>query len=61
VAAALVGLTSARRLILWANAQPETTRNMVLIYAVNSLQHHWWDEVTVLIWGELVRMVTENG
>lgn len=37
--------------ILWTNADPLTSHNMVMMYAVNSLTHQWWDEVTVIIWG----------
>lgn len=37
--------------ILWTNADPLTSHNMVMMYAVNSLTHQWWDQVTVIIWG----------
>lgn len=46
--------------ILWTNADPVTSHNMVMMYAINSLLHEWWDEVTVIIWGATVKYVAED-
>ena len=34
--------------ILWTNADPVVFDKMVLMYAVNSLTHGWWEKVTVV-------------
>ena len=46
--------------ILWTNADIETSRNMVMMYARNSMLNGWWDEVTVIIWGGTAKLVAEN-
>ncbi len=46
--------------ILWTNADALTAEKMVMMYATNSMIHHWWDEVTVIIWGATAKLVSEN-
>jgi len=46
--------------ILWTNADINTSLNMVLMYAKNSLTHAWWETVTVIIWGAPAKLVAEN-
>lgn len=31
-----------------------------MMYATNSMLNHWWDEVTVIIWGATAKLVAEN-
>ena len=38
--------------ILWTNADLTVFDEMVLMYAVNSLVHGWWEKVTVILWGD---------
>ena len=46
--------------ILWTNADIITTEKMVMMYALNSMLHHWWSEVTVIIWGATAKLAGEN-
>ena len=46
--------------ILWTTGEINSAINMVLMYATNCKLHNWWDEVTVLIWGESVSLVAQN-
>jgi hypothetical protein len=46
--------------ILWTNADPLTAEKMVFMYAVNSLIHGWWKEVTLIVWGAPAKLVSEN-
>ncbi len=46
--------------ILWTNADINTSLHMVMMYATNSMLRHWWDEVTVIIWGGTAPLVAEN-
>jgi len=46
--------------ILWTNADLLTSEKMVMMYATNSMLRHWWDEVTVIIWGATAQLVAEN-
>ena len=46
--------------ILWANGDPVTSKNMVMMYACNSMLNHWWDKVTVIIWGAPQKLIFED-
>lgn len=46
--------------ILWTNADVLTAQLMVMMYARNSMLHHWWDGVTVIIWGATAKLAAEN-
>ena len=46
--------------VLWTNADPITSEKMVLMYAINSLTHRWWESVTLIIWGATAKLVCEN-
>jgi hypothetical protein len=46
--------------ILWTNADIITSDKMVMMYAINSMTHGWWKEVTVIIWGATARLAAEN-
>lgn len=46
--------------ILWTNADILTSDKMVMMYATNSVLSHWWNEVTVIIWGATAKLVAEN-
>jgi hypothetical protein len=46
--------------ILWTNADIITSDKMVMMYAINSMTHNWWNEVTVIIWGATAKLVAEN-
>lgn len=46
--------------ILWTNADVITAEKMVLMYALNSITQHWWEAVTVIIWGAPAKLVAEN-
>ncbi|HKM20474.1 MAG TPA: DsrE family protein [Lachnospiraceae bacterium] len=46
--------------ILWTNADPITSENMVMMYATNSIKNDWWDKVTVIIWGAPQKLLIEN-
>ena len=46
--------------ILWTNADPVVFDKMVMMYAVNSLTHGWWKQVTVIIWGATAGLAAAN-
>lgn len=46
--------------ILWTNADPLTSHNMVMMYATNAITHQWWEAVTVIIWGATAKYVAED-
>jgi hypothetical protein len=46
--------------ILWANDNLLTSKEMVLMYAKNSLIFNFWEEVTVIIWGATAKLAVEN-
>ena len=46
--------------IIWTNADPVTSANMVMMYAKNSLLNNWWDKVTVVLWGAPQKLIFED-
>lgn len=46
--------------ILWTNADVLTSEKMVMMYATNSMMNHWWDDVTIIIWGATAKLAAEN-
>lgn len=46
--------------ILWTNADVFTSDKMVMMYATNSMLNHWWDDITVIIWGATADLVAKN-
>jgi len=46
--------------ILWTNADPLTAQFMVMMYATNAMLRHWWEEVTVIIWGATAKVMADN-
>lgn len=46
--------------ILWTTDNKDTFFNMINMYAINSLKHNWWDEVTVIIWGASARLASND-
>lgn len=46
--------------ILWTSGDAITARKMVLMYALNSKIHGWWDEVTLVIWGASATLVAND-
>lgn len=46
--------------ILWTSDNPITAEKMVFMYAVNSLMHGWWEEVTLIIWGSAAKLAGED-
>lgn len=49
-----------RLYILWTNADLLTSDKMVMMYSTNSMLNHWWDSVTVIIWGATAKLAAEN-
>ncbi|MDW7657926.1 MAG: DsrE family protein, partial [Bacillota bacterium] len=55
-----VGFMSRKLHILWTSNDVNTAHFMVFMYAINALTKHWWDEVTVIVWGASAKLVAEN-
>ncbi|QUI24341.1 DsrE family protein [Vallitalea pronyensis] len=46
--------------ILWTNADVLTSDKMVMMYAINGKMHHFWKDITIIIWGATAKLVSEN-
>ncbi len=46
--------------ILWTNTDPHSAQFMVMMYATNSMLRHWWENVTVIVWGGTAKLAVEN-
>ena len=46
--------------VLWTTGDPITAEKMVFMYTINSLVHGWWEKVTLIIWGDSAKLVSES-
>ncbi len=46
--------------ILWTNDNIITSEKMVFMYGINAKRNDWWKEVTIIVWGAPVKLVSEN-
>jgi hypothetical protein len=46
--------------ILWTSGDKITFDEMIFMYALNSLKHHWWEDVTLIIWGASAVLVGKD-
>jgi len=46
--------------ILWTNADELTFNKMVNMYARNSILEHWWEKVTIIIWGRTALLTAKS-
>lgn len=46
--------------IVWTTDNPVTAMNMIMTYGGNSMLNHWWDEVTIILWGASQQLVATN-
>jgi hypothetical protein len=46
--------------ILWTNSDEIVFDKMVAMYARNAKIEHWWDDVTVIIWGSTASLAAKS-
>jgi len=46
--------------ILWTNDNLITSEKMVFMYGINAKNKHWWDDITIILWGATVKLASEN-
>lgn len=46
--------------ILWTNGDATTAESMLMMYATNAMKRNWWDEITVIIWGEPNHLIKDS-
>jgi len=46
--------------ILWTNADELTFDKMVNMYARNSIIKHWWEKVTIIVWGRTALLTVKS-
>jgi hypothetical protein len=46
--------------ILWTNGDELTFDKMVAMYSRNAMIYHWWEEITLVIWGSPAKLAAES-
>lgn len=46
--------------ILWSSGDPDVFHNCILPYSAYSCEKHCWKDVTLIMWGPSVRLLSEN-
>lgn len=48
-------------IILWTTDNKDTVFNMLTMYALNSKNRGWWNDVEVIIWGASIKLAANDG
>ena len=55
------GMTWMKKLaVLWTSDNPDTARNMLLMYLHKANTNGWWDECNLITWGPSSRILCED-
>ena len=46
--------------ILWTTGELNSVKNMVFMYAGNSLRHQWWNNVHIIVWGAATELLVRD-
>lgn len=46
--------------LLWTSGEYNTAKNMVFMYAGNSLRNQWWEQVHIIVWGAATELLITN-
>lgn len=47
-------------LIVWASAEIEVAKKLILLYGSVALPRNYWDELTIMIWGPSAKLLAQN-
>lgn len=46
--------------ILWTSGDREVALKMVFMYTFNAKRNHWWEDITLVVWGPSAKLLTED-
>ena len=46
--------------VIWTSGDREVAEKMVFLYTLNSRLREWWKEVTLVVWGPSLKLITED-
>ena len=46
--------------ILWTTSEKDVVKNMLSMYAINSMKKGWWEKVNLIIWGGSAKLISED-
>ena len=46
--------------ILWTTSEKDVAKNMLSMYAINSMKKGWWEKVNLIIWGGSAKLISED-
>ena len=48
--------SSKKLTVLWTNDNLVTAKDMVFMYTINAKKFGWWEDITLLIWGDTAEL-----
>ncbi len=54
------GPFSDKLVVVWSSADPEVAMSMTFMYAHAAKRNHWFEDVTLVVWGPSAKLITEN-
>ena len=46
--------------ILWTSGDRDVALKMVFMYTFNAIKNHWWEDITLVVWGPSAKLLTED-
>ena len=46
--------------LLWTTTDKDTIFKVISLYAFNSYENKWWDDVNLIIWGGSAKLIAED-
>jgi hypothetical protein len=46
--------------VLWTSGDREVALKMLFMYTYNAKKNHWWEDITLVVWGPSARLLSED-
>jgi len=51
---------SEKLVILWTSGDRDVALKMVFMYTYNAMRNHWWEDITLVVWGPSAKLLSED-
>ena len=51
---------SEKLVILWTSGDRDVALKMVFMYTFNAMRNHWWEDITLVVWGPSAKLLSED-
>jgi hypothetical protein len=51
---------SEKLVLLWTSGDRDVALKMVFMYTFNAMRNHWWEDITLVVWGPSAKLLSED-